>query len=350
MHSNLLANSGSNGRIVCLGLFIALTVCIGEFAASATPADGASPPSSQSSDGSAVANAGLKVLNDAMAKLPPLKEAPALSEGDRAHAIYLVKNYADQIKNNQSLGVNFHLEETNRPAFSYAGFVAGRSSDVVVWRGGETAHAAARAIDGWFLAPFHRFSLLNTHLEEAGYGEYCEGEICAAALNITTGGVSPGLAYHRRMVASGSFTSQEYGSTVLDTPIEFPPDGSTVRLRQFHGNEWPDPLTSCNGYKPPTGVPISVQLGSWVKATLASASVSVNGASIPVCGIDTTNYINPDNRTQEIGRNGLFEFGAVILVPRTPLPPSSTCKVSAIVNGRQYNWSFTVANEQDGSF
>jgi uncharacterized protein YkwD len=341
MHADQTVANQRKTQAFALGfIFILAGVC-----ATAIKAWSQAPSAaSQLSSDTAVANAGLKVLNAyrAMARLPPLKEAPALSEGDRAHAIYLVKNYAAQIKNGESLGVNFHLEDTNRPAYTYAGFVAGRSSDVVIWRGGETPRAASMAIDGWFIAPFHRFPLLNTHLEEAGYGEYCEGDICAAALNITTGGVSPSLAYHRRIVASGSFTSQEYGSTVMDTAIEFPPDGSTVHLSRFDGTEWPDPLTSCNGYKPPTGLPISVQIGSWVKAVLGGASVTVNGTSVPACGIDTTNYVNPDPRTQEIGRNGLLEAGAVIIIPRTALPPGGVCKVSAIVNGQQYNWSFTV--------
>ena len=237
MHSNQRWGGRDNAWVCCLGLFIVVLICFAGAASSGGQADGAASASSQPDGGTAVANAGMEVLNAyrAMAKLPPLKEASALSQGDRDHAIYLVKNYGEQIRKNQNLGVNFHLEETNRPSYTYAGFVAGRSSDVVTWSGKETRQAASSAIDGWFVAPFHRFPLLSTHLEEAGYGEYCEAGACAAALNITTGGVSPSLAFHRRIVASGSYTSQQYGSTVLDTPIEFPPDGSTVRLREFHG-------------------------------------------------------------------------------------------------------------------
>jgi hypothetical protein len=338
MHSSHGARIRNPGLLFHLCLSIILSV----FYPIAAPAPTAL---AESADGTTVANAGLKVLNyyRAMANLPPLKEAPSLSEGDHAHAIYLVKNYASQINKNENLGVNFHLEETSRPAYTYAGFVAGRSSDVVVWSGGETPQAASMAIDGWFVAPFHRFPLLSTHLEEAGYGEYCEGKACAAALNITSGGVSPGLAFHRRVIASGSYTGNEYGSTALDTPIQFPPDGSTVRFGSFDGLEWPDPLTSCNGFKPPTGLPLSVQLGSFVKASITDASVIVNGASIPTCNIDSTNYVNPDPVTQDSGRNGLLEFGAVIIIPKTPIPSGATCKVSTSVNGRQYNWSFKVA-------
>jgi hypothetical protein len=73
-----------------------------------------------------------------------------------------------------------------------------------------------------------------------------------------------------------------------------------VRFGQFDGFEWPDPLTSCQGFKPPTGLPLSVQLGSFVKATLTDASVTVNGASIPVCGIDSTNYVNPESQNTAI--------------------------------------------------
>ena len=210
------------------------------------------------------------MLNDyrVQSKLPPITENPILSVGDRDHARYLVKNWGKEIKSNQNLGVNFHLEDTDRPAYTYAGFVAGCASDVVVWDGEETPQAAARAIDGWFAVPFHRFPLLSTHLDQAGYGEYCEDGVCAAALNITSGGVSAGLAYHRRMVSSGSFTSQEYNSTSLDTAIVYPPDGATVPSGTFDDHEWPDPLSSCNGYTPPTGLPLSVQLGSWMKASV----------------------------------------------------------------------------------
>jgi hypothetical protein len=310
--------------------------------------DNAPPKSAPAQDSSAVTkNAGLQVLNNyrAQSKLPPLTENPILSVGDRDHARYLVKNWGKEIKSNQNLGVNFHLEDTDRPAYTYAGFVAGRASDVVVWDGGETPQAAAHAIDGWFSAPFHRFPLLSTHLDQAGYGEYCEGDVCAAALNITSGGVSPGLAYHRRMISSGSFTSQEYNSTSLDTAIVYPPDGVAIASGTFDDHEWPDPLSSCSGYTPPAGLPLSVQLGSWVKASLTAFSVTVNGAPVPSCGFDGSNYVNPEARTQEIARDGLYEEGAVIIIPRTPLPAGSTCKVSATVNGKQYNWSFTVAAE-----
>jgi hypothetical protein len=340
-----------------LGLSAVLVVCllvwgcaIGQNAASSTSGqtEEAPPKSSQAQDPPTVtANAGLQVLNAyrAQSKLPPITENPILSAGDRDHARYLVKNYGKEIKNNQNLGVNFHLEDTNRPAYTYDGFVAGRASDVVVWVGDETPQAAARAIDDWFSAPFHRFPLLSTHLDQAGYGEYCEGGVCAAALNITSGGVPPDLAYHRRMVSSGSFTSEEYNSTALDTPIVYPADGATVPSGRFDDQEWPDPLSSCGGYTPPTGLPISVQLGSWMKASLTAFSVTVNGASVPTCGFDGSNYVNPEARTQEIARDGLYEEGAVVLIPRRPLPPGSTCKVSAMVNGKQYDWSFMVAGE-----
>ena len=353
------APAGDNGYARGFELFLVLMVYLtGCTAGSTAPLSGAPPDSAalsaskQAPASSAVtADAGLRVLNTyrAAAKLPPLTEDAALSAGDRAHALYLVKNYGQQIKSDQNLGVNFHLEDRNRPSFTYAGFVAGRSSDVITWDGEETPHAAARAIDGWFEAPFHRFPLLSSHLDQVGYGEYCEAGACAAALNITSGGVSPSLAYRRRFVASGSLTTQEYGATALDTSTLFPPDGSTVPSGRFDGREWPDPLTSCRGYRPPTGLPISIQLGSWVKTSLSASSLSVNGSAIPTCGIDSESYTNPDFRTQDIGRNGLLESGAVIIIPRTPLPPGSTCKVSATVNGQQYNWSFTIAAHPEES-
>ncbi len=57
------------------------------------------------------------MLNDyrAQSKLPPITENPILSVGDRDHARYLVKNWGKEIKSNQNLGVNFHLEDTGPP-------------------------------------------------------------------------------------------------------------------------------------------------------------------------------------------------------------------------------------------
>lgn len=275
-----------------------------------------------------------------MAHLSPIENIPSLGAGDRDHAIYLIKNHSQDIKADRNLGINFHMEEPGRPGYTYAGFAAGKDSDVITWKGKETPKDASMAVAGWLIAPFHRFSMLNPHLREAGYGEYCHDGACAAALNLSAG--SRIAAYHR-FYSGGGLTDQASNTTVFDTPVEFPPDGSVLKLYEFPGGEWPDPLSSCPGYEPPTGLPISVQIGTWVKTRLSAYSVTENGKPVAVCGIDSTNYKNPDMLTQRDGRGGLRFFGAVILMPRKPLTPGASYKVSATVNGQKYDWSFKVA-------
>ena len=90
-------------------------------------------------------------------------------------------------------------------------------------------------------------------------------------------------------------------------PIEFPPDGVTVAIRSFE-NEWPNPLTSCPGYDPPSGLAITLQLGDWIATHLSQyslARVNADGtrAAVEACGIDSTGYSNHDANAQDLGRN-----------------------------------------------
>lgn len=294
---------------------------------------------SAASDPGSSRSAGLDALNNyrAMAHLGPIDNLPALAAGDRSHSVYLVENYGEAIKNDQNLGINFHMEDSNRPGFSYAGFVAGKQSDVVTWKGGETPTDASKAVAGWLTAPFHRFSLLSPQLRQAGYGEYCHAGACAAALDTSSG---TRMSAYRRLATTGGFTDQDFSTTAFDAPVEFPPDGSTFPLRMFDDHEWPDPLTSCPGYGQPTGFPVSVQIGTWVKTSLSAYSITAHGKGLEVCGIDSEHYGNPDMLTQRDARDDLRFFGAVILIPRYPLAPGTTYRVSATINGQSYQWSF----------
>jgi hypothetical protein len=314
-----------------------LAGCAGqESAGSVAPAASASPDVS-----TAKSEEGLKALNEyrLMEKLPPVVNEPVYGAGDQAHAYYLVKNYKQEIKDNRDLGINFHLEDRNKPYYTLDGFIAGRASDVVSWTGG--SQGASEAIDEWMLAVFHRFPLLDPQLRKVGYGEYCEDQACAAALNIQTGANSAWTDYNRRLSAGGPLGSTD--PTAEDSTVEFPPDGSSTSFTQFDGNEWPDPLSACPGYKPPTGPPLSVQTGAWIKTRLNSCSVTANGVKLETRGIDSDSYTNPDMLEQRDGSNGLEAAGAVILIPRQPLDPGTVYNVTADVNGRTYKWSFKAA-------
>ena len=284
----------------------------------------------------------------AMVKVAPIVEDPALSKGDRAHTIYVVRNYRDRIAH-RGLGAEMHTEDPGSPNFTPEGLEAAKASDMDVWfmparpadaidRPGlsdpdewsveRTPGSPAWSIDGWMAIPFHRMPILNPRLTSAGFGSYCESGACAAGLNLLNG--AP------RKLPAGVAKSG---------PIEFPPDGATVAIGSF-GNEWPDPRTSCPGYEPPSGLAITLQLGTWMDTHLGEYSIARENAdgsraAVEACGFDSTSYSNPDGYSQELGRNILKSYGTVVVIPRAPLDKGAKYAVSMSANGKQYDWAFS---------
>ncbi len=267
-----------------------------------------------------------------MVKLPPVVEDAAASKGDRAHTMYIVRNYHGAMEHD-GLGPQMHTEDPGSPGFTPEGLAAAKSSDMDVWsmRGMSASDkwgSPAWSIDGWIALPFHRMPILNPRLTSAGFGMYCESGVCAAGLNLL----------------KGSQGKRPRGSAESE-PIEFPPDGGMVALRSFE-NEWPDPRTSCPGYVPPSGLAITLQLGSFMDTHVGEYSVARENAdgsrtAIEACGFDSTSYSNPDRYSQELGRNVLKSYGTVVVIPRAPLDKGAKYAVSMTANGKQYDWSFS---------
>lgn len=261
-----------------------------------------------------------------LAGISPVAPDADLSAGDAAHARYLVKNYGKD--RGRSLGAAAHSEDPARPWYTAAGFAAAAASNVnEEYDSKPERFDAAKAIEGWISIPFHRLWILNPGLHRAGYGQYCEAGACVGALNVL-GGADP----------------MPVAPKPLDRPIEFPPDGSALKLRSGEG-EWPDPLTACPGYAPPMGLAITLQLGALADAKLSAYSLRLNGgdpAPIEACGFDAGTYVNPDPAQQRRVRDTLRDFGAVVVVPRAPLSPGAYT-VSITAAGRQYTWSFRVS-------
>jgi hypothetical protein len=250
------------------------------------------------------------------AGLPPVSEDPALSDGDRKHARYMVEN-----------GVIGHSEDPGNPWYTPEGDQAAQSSNVMV--SSTTATIDNQAIDLWMEGPFHALGIVDPGLSEVGFGSYRDPDAppwrMAAALDVLSGrgAPPPGQAY----------------------PVLWPGNGAVVPLNSFSGSEFPDPLTSCPGYQAPTGVPILVQLGAdaATQVTGASLSEAATGAPLELCVFDGDDYANPDPGAQSLGRNVLASRGAVVLVPRTPLKLKGTMyNASITVNGQTTAWSFSV--------
>jgi hypothetical protein len=260
----------------------------------------------------------------AMVGLAPVTADARLSRGDFLHSHYLAVNYASQLPQ-LHLGADAHSEDPTKPGFTTEGVAAARASDVDwMWDPGSRPKPSW-AIHNWMQVPFHRIQIINPYLHRVGYGTDCQGTVCFAALNTGT-----------------DLDSSPSIPTLWPKPLVFPPDSSVMEAGTFSG-EWPDPLTSCPGYTPPAGLPISLELGNLIEPRLSDYSiraVDANSASIESCAFDTNTYVNSDPAAQSAARAILSHFGAMVIVPRRPL--SAGRYVVALTAGQRYTWSFSI--------
>ena len=163
--------------------------------------------------------------------------------------------------------------------------------------------------------------LLDPALHKVGYGQYCENGICAAALNIRSG-------------ADGAAGAG---------PIMYPPDRSTIGNGKFSADEaeWPDPLATC-GFHPPTGMPITLQIGGKAPARLEAFSLARNGTAVASCAFDASSYRSSDPVAAERVKGQLAHFGGIVMVPKEPLVPGATYSVKIAASGRTFSWWFAV--------
>jgi hypothetical protein len=258
----------------------------------------------------------------AMVGVSPVTADAELSRSDALHSQYLVVNYAPQLPHLQ-LGADAHTEDPAKPDYSPEGANAARASDIDWSWDPHNRPEASWAIDNWMAVPFHRMQIISPYLRRVGYGTACHGDICFAALNTGTD-INPPLTM----------------PSPWPKPLAFPPDASLMELNQF-SSEWPDPLTSCPGYTPPAGLPVTLELGHLIVPEVSDYSIrNLDGAPIDACAIEANNYVNPDTAAQSAARAVLREFGAIIIVPRRPLPQGRyTVMVTA---GERYSWTFSV--------
>jgi hypothetical protein len=244
---------------------------------------------------------------------------------------YLIENLGPALRDGGNPGINAHLESADKTGYTAAGARAGKSSDVdfIAFDGIKLKDPVGWALVDWIGGAFHRLPLLNPRLRRVGFSQVCDRGLCVAALDAQSG-IEPGPS------------RVDYAA-----PIEFPAEGAAINLRTFT-TEWPDPLSACAGYKPPTGLPITVTTGYWINTTLDSYSierVSRDGdaTKLDACGFDSTSYANPDAVTQQTARQILNGQGTVVVIPREPLQKGATYRVSITASGKQYQWTFSIA-------
>ena len=263
--------------------------------------------------------------------LRPVAEDLKLSSGDRAHVQYLLANYSEALRSGAMPGGEMHEERDGSPGYTPEGAAAGKQSDVdfMYWHGHKPEGLVNFAIIDWISGAFHRLPLLNPNLRTVGYDDFCGGGLCVAALNAIGGAVAA------------------QRNEPFPRPVEFPPDGAEINLRTFN-DEWPDPLASCPGYAAPSGLPITLALGSFVPVKLDSfdmQSVAADGSreKLDACGFDPATYVNSEEYGQTAGRGVLAVSSTVVVIPRRPLERGGRYAVRMKVNGRDYQWTFKVS-------
>jgi len=120
----------------------------------------------------------------------------------------------------------------------------------------------------------------------------------------------------------------------------------TAAATSFAGEDYPDPLSSCPGYKAPTGAPISIQLGQGYgpdgSLEVSSVLVTRDGAEIDTCLITSSSYLGRNDSQTRVGKAGLASLGAAVILPREPLAPGHY-KVALKEDDKFCQWGFTVA-------
>ncbi|MGB3713842.1 MAG: CAP domain-containing protein [Candidatus Promineifilaceae bacterium] len=245
--------------------------------------------------------------------LEPLVEDDEWSNGGWRHSRYMVKN--DYVG---------HSEDSGNLWYSPEGHAAAQNGNVFVASWADALDETP--IDFWMTAPFHAISMIDPQLHTTGFGIYRE----------TIGLWKTGSTLDVRR----GLGSLPPGSTF---PIPYPADGESTWLTAYYGGEFPDPLTSCPGYSPPTGSPIMLQLGSGdITPQVTGYRVIANGIPVESCLFDETNYFNPDPSMQSTGRIVLNVRDAIVIMPRYPLAFGTTYTVEISTADSTMTWSFTV--------
>jgi hypothetical protein len=251
-------------------------------------------------------------LYRASASLPPLVEDAALSSAVLQHARYMVRH-----------GLVKHSQNRHDSGATAEGAAAAAVSNLA-----GSPHATepdSWAVDTWMQAPFHALGILDPALRQVGFGidRSPTGKIqTAAGLDVIRG-------------RSTAASSPSY-------PIVWPADGAVVPLAT-HIGEYPSPLTSCRGYKTPTGLPLLVQLGSGTEQPHVTGSWILEGERLlDHCLFDEGTYKNRDGFQQRLGRSILAARNAIVLIPREPLRRGSSYRAVVEVNGKQIDWTFAI--------
>jgi hypothetical protein len=281
-------------------------------ATNASTSDGASPLQSDALSADA---SWLETLNAyrSSSGLGPVVNEPKWTAGINDHLRYLAKTPAQFM-----LGAfaSQHVENPASPFYSEGGAAAAKASNLGYgWTDRE-------AIENFLSAPFHAIGLLRPGLRRSAF----------ASLDINVG-----VDTIRGLVDDRS-----------TAPVLFPGDGATTSLSSYRGNESPDPLESCPGFRVPSGLPVIAMLPA---APIAGATASMRSAGrfLDVCTITADSLVSTDPVGAPSAKATLKRDNAVVIVPREPLANGLHTVRLSQPGLADLVWSFTVVPPPDAA-
>jgi len=85
--------------------------------------------------------------------------------------------------------------------------------------------------------------------------------------------------------------------------------------------------------------------GNTTPSVTAHNFTTGGGTALEHCVFDETTYYNPSDYEEYWVRYILDQRDAIVLIPKDPLNPGETYKVSITTNGKTYSWTFTVSED-----
>ena len=203
-------------------------------------------------------------------------------------------------------------------------------------------------IDRIMALPFTALRVIDPQLARVGFGLQCDGRVCAAAMIVRRG-----LDKSTRLELYEASDADRYWNpnlgpipptpAKLTNPVEFPPDGGLAPELASDESDWPAPLSVCSGYAAPTGPPIILQVGKGASndgPDVSAHTLTHDGQEVTHCLITQTSLEGENGSHSSPIWQYLNGFGAVIIIPREPLEPSTTYSVSITADSNNNSWSF----------
>ena len=218
-----------------------------------------------------------------------------------------------------------HNQDPASPYFTRSGQAAAENGNIAAGYIGSDPYEWA--FNYWMSAPFHAIPILDPQLAATGFAEYRD------AAGVTT--VAATMDVRRGL--GGLPAEVEY-------PVMFPRDGGLTWVLRYSLPEFPEALSTCVGYRQPTGAPIILQIGSGgAVPQVTGTALYRDGEYLAHCWFDETNYNHPDAYRQKSARQILDQRDAIVIIPQQPLLPDSTYAVRVDANGQTVTWSFRTA-------